>query len=166
MSELDRTGIAAALLYREGLMLDRQEWDAWLDLYATDAEYWVPAWKSESQLVDNVRREISLIYHPSRAGLDERVLRIRSRKSVTAMPIPRTVHLVANVRVEEGADDLIEGTASWVVHEYDPRVSKAHTNFGRCEFRLRRVDRGWKIARKKVILVNDLIPTVIDFFNL
>src|SRR5438132_417200 len=166
MVDLQNQAIAAELLYREGLYLDRQQWDAWLALYAGDVEYWVPAWKSEGELVDNVRREVSLIYHRSREGLDERVLRIRSRKSVTAMPIPRTAHLVGNVLVHAATADAIDGTASWVVNEYDPRVSKPHLHFGLYEFTLKRIGEDWKIGRKKIILMNDLIPTVIDFYNL
>ena len=166
MVDLEKQAIAADLLYREGLHLDRQEWDAWLALYAEDVEYWVPAWKSENMLVDNVLREVSLIYHTSRAGLEERVLRIRSRKSVTAMPIPRTAHTASNVLVYAATPDSIDGTASWIVNEYDPRVSKAHVHFGRYEFRLRNAGGDWKFTRKKTILLNDLIPTVIDFYNL
>ncbi len=166
MADRDPTAIATDLLHREARFLDTQDWDNWLALYAADVEYWVPAWRNEGELVDNVRREVSLIYHPSRAGLEERVLRIRSRKSVTAMPIPRTAHMIGNVLVDAASDDSIDGTASWIVNEYDPRLSKAHALFGRCEFRLRRIDGGWQIARKKTILLNDLIPTVIDFYNL
>ena len=166
MVDLEKQALAADLLYREGLHLDRQEWDAWLALYADDVEYWVPAWKSENALVDNVMREVSLIYHTSRAGLEERVLRIRSRKSVTAMPIPRTAHTASNVLVHAATADSIDGTASWIVNEYDPRVSKAHVHFGLYEFRLRKAGDDWTFARKKTILLNDLIPTVIDFYNL
>ena len=158
--------IAAGILSREGLHLDRQDWDAWLGLYTDDVVYWVPAWRSESELVSDVRREVSLIYHTSRAGLEERVLRIRSRKSVTAMPIPRTTHVVGNVLVDAASAGTIDGTASWIVHEYDPRVTKMHVHFGLYEFTLRQRGDGWLIARKKTILMNDRIPTVIDFYNL
>ena len=50
----------------------------------------VPAWKGEGQLLDNVRREVSLIYHTARTELEERIVRIRSRKPVIAMPLART----------------------------------------------------------------------------
>jgi 3-phenylpropionate/cinnamic acid dioxygenase small subunit len=166
MLDIQKAAIAEELLYREGLYLDRQDWDAWLDLYCADIEYWVPAWKSEGELVGDVRREVSLIYHTARTELEERIVRIRSRKSVTAMPLPRTAHFVSNVLVEEAGADSIQGTASWVVHEYDPRVAKRHVHFGRYEYLLRRSSETWKIGRKKIILLNDLIPTVIDFYNL
>jgi len=160
------TAAAAGLLYREGRCLDTQDWDAWLELYAENVEYWVPAWKSESELVSDVRREVSLIYHTRRSELAERILRIRTRKSVTAMPLPRTAHLVTNVLVDEAMDDTMRGTASWTVHEHDPRTAKSHTYFGLYEFELARADDEWKFARKKIILLNDRVPTVIDFYNL
>lgn len=166
MLDTESTAIAADLLHREAWCLDTQDWAAWLDLYAVDCEYWVPAWKSEDQLVDDVQREVSLIYHPSRVGLEERVLRIRSRKSVTAMPIPRTAHSISNILVGSATLDAIEGSASWVVHAYDPRRCTTHIFFGRCQFTLRRIDAAWKIARKKTVLLNDRIPTVLDFYNL
>ena len=166
MKDIEAVAIASRVLALDGRYLDLQDWDAWLSLYTDDVEYWVPAWKSESELVTNVRREVSLIYHTTRSGLDERVLRIRSRKSVTAMPLPRTAHSVSNVIVDRHDGDRIEGTASFVVHEYDPRTTRAHTHFGLYEFALKAPDGGWKIGRKKIVLMNDLIPTVIDFYNL
>ena len=166
MIDLQSHALASRILALEGFHLDRQDWDAWLALYAHDVEYWVPAWKSESELVGDVRREVSLIYHATRVGLEERVMRVRSRKSVTAMPIPRTAHTVSNVLVHQSTSDRIEGSASWVVHEYDPRTTKAHVYFGLYEFTLIQVSGDWKIVRKKTVLQNDLIPTVIDFYNL
>lgn len=166
MNALDARILAEDLLSREALHLDRQEWDQWLALYAEDVVYWVPSWKSENQLVSDVRCEVSLIYHDSNVGLRERIHRIRTRRSVTAMPLPRTSHLIGNVLVNRFSEEELEGTASWTVNEYDPRLCKAHQNFGRYEFQLKRLDSLWKIQHKKVILMNDLIPTVIDFYNL
>ena len=84
MNAVDARLLAADLLYREALHLDRQEWDQWLALYADDVVYWVPSWKSEDQLVSDVRREVSLIYHDSTVGLRERIHRIRTRRSASS----------------------------------------------------------------------------------
>ena len=78
-------GAACDLLYREALFLDTQRWDEWLDLYTSDCEYWVPAWKSAHQVTEDPKREISLIYYASRAGLEDRVWRVRSGRSVAAV---------------------------------------------------------------------------------
>ena len=162
----DHAATAAEVLYREARCLDLQDWDGWLDLYDEQVEYWLPAWKSESDLVRDVKREVSLIYHTKRSELAERVLRIRTRKSVTAMPLPRTAHLIANVLIDAASTEQIMGTAAWTVHEHDPRTTKSHTHFGRYEFTLARRGEAWKFVRKKIVLLNDRIPTVVDFYNL
>lgn len=166
MIGIEKTAIAQALLAREGLLLDRQQWDDWLALYADDCEYWVPAWRSDGQLVSDVQREVSLIYYSSRAGLEDRVVRVRSNKSVTAMPLPRTAHSVSNLLLDRAEDARLEGQASWTVHLYDPRAQKQHVLFGRYEFTLLAFEGDWKFGRKRTVLANDLIPAVLDFYTL
>lgn len=166
MTDVTVAAVCADLLYREGLYLDRQDWDSWLALYADDAVFWIPAWLDEHRPTSDPDREVSLIYHPSRVGLEERVMRIRTRKSVTALPLPRTVHMVTNILPMTVRDESIEVTSSWTVHEFDPRVSRAHTHVGRYEHTIRREpDGAWRIARKKVLLTNDMIPTALDFYS-
>jgi 3-phenylpropionate/cinnamic acid dioxygenase small subunit len=167
MTRQEAAAAVADLLHREGLHLDRQEWDPWLALYAEDAEFWVPAWTSEHRTTADPNREVSLIYHDSRFGLEERILRIRTRKSVTAMPLPRTVHFVSNILVSDATADGIEATASWMVQVLDVRSARQHSHFGRYELRLRRGgDGAWRFGRKRVLLVNDVVPTVLDFYTL
>jgi benzoate/toluate 1,2-dioxygenase beta subunit/2,4,5-trichlorophenoxyacetic acid oxygenase 2 len=166
MADLQACALAADLLHREARCLDLQDWDGWLEHYDEQAVYWVPAWKSESELVGDVQREVSLIYHTHRSELAERVLRIRSRKSVTAMPLPRTAHLITNVLVDRAAPNGMAGTATWTVHAHDPRVARSQTHFGRYEFELALRPGGWRIVFKKIVLLNDRIPTVIDFYAL
>lgn len=160
--------IAAALLYREGLYLDQRKWDQWLGLYTADAEYWVPAWRNEDELVQDPDTEVSMIYHASRVSLEERVLRIRSNKSVTTRPLPRTTHFVSNLLVEKEADGgaAIEATASWSVHLFHPRTARQDILFGHYEYGLVQQGGSWRIGRKKIVLMNDRIPTLIDFYCL
>ena len=162
----EATAIATCLFAREGLFLDERQWDAWLDLYLDDCVFWVPTWKDEDETVGDTAREVSLIYHDSRRGLEERVARLRSRKSVTAMPLPRTVHLVSNILVSACTAKEISGSASWRVEEYDPRRGVRRSNCGRYAFTLRKTSEDWKIARKKVVLLDDVLPPVIDFYGL
>jgi len=158
---------AAELLYREAAYLDRQDWDHWLALYCADAEFWVPAWKSEQSPTDDPDREISLLYYSSRLGLEERVQRLRTGKSITTQPAPRTAHMIGNVMAAEDATTgELEARSTWTAHLYDPRLKTQHVLFGHYEHRLRREREDWKIARKKILLLNDHIPTMIDFYCL
>jgi 3-phenylpropionate/cinnamic acid dioxygenase small subunit len=157
---------AAELLYREAASLDRQDWDNWLALFAEDVEFWVPAWKSETAPTDDPDREISLLYYPSRLGLEERVQRLRTGKSITMQPAVRTAHMIGNILLGAASDSSCEVEATWTVHLYDPRLKTQHVLFGRYEYQLRRVGERWLIARKKILLLNDHIPTMIDFYCL
>ena len=151
---------------REGLLLDRRTWDAWLAMYREDAVFWVPAWRNESETVEDPDTEVSLIYHDSRKGLEERVLRLRTGKSVTTMPLPRTAHFVSGFLVAEATMENIDVHSSWQVVIYQPRSAVQYTLAGRYEHQLVNTGEGWKIAKKKIILINDRVPTLVDFYCL
>jgi benzoate/toluate 1,2-dioxygenase subunit beta len=152
---------AGELLTREALCLDRGQWDDWLALYTEDAVFWMPAWRSESEPTADPDSELSLIYYRGRRNLEDRVWRARSGLSVASAPRPRVVHQVTNVLVE--ADNHV--AASFSTHLFDKRAERTHIFFGRYEYRLVCTDDGWKIASKKILLLNDTIPTVVDFYS-
>lgn len=157
-------GEAVALLSLEGMLLDEQEWDAWLALYEPDAEFWMPAWKSESETTSDPMRELSMIYYASRAGLEDRIQRIRSGKSVASTPLRRTAHLTSNVLLAGTEDGIASVKSSFSVHVYDTRLKTQHVFFGRTIHGLVRRDGALRIRRKKVILANDCIPTMLDVY--
>ena len=122
--------------------------------------------KNEDTPTRDPDREISLIYHDSRYGLEERVARIQSRKSVTAMPLPRTAHMVGNVLVGRQDANCIEATASFIVNLFDARTTRTATHFGLYELVLGRPDAEaeFMIRSKKVLLMNDRVATNLDFY--
>ncbi len=166
MLDQNAMAIASDVLYREGSYLDRRDWNEWLGLYAENAVYWVPAWRNEYEETEDPDTEISLIYHDSRLGLEERVMRIQSRKSITAMPLPRTTHFVSNIVGSTKGQEIVDAQANWMVQVYDVRTAREHMHFGWCELQLQRRGDRWLITRKKIHLQNDRVPTVIDFYTL
>src|SRR3546814_2508739 len=101
-SEVAKCTAIQRFLGREAAALDAKDWDSWIDLYHPDAEYWVPAWDDSGRLTEDPRREISLIYYPTRAGLEDRVYRIRTGRSSASSPAPRTSHIFCLLAVEIG----------------------------------------------------------------
>ncbi|MGZ8311634.1 MAG: aromatic-ring-hydroxylating dioxygenase subunit beta [Allosphingosinicella sp.] len=156
---------AERLLYREALLLDSGAWDEWLALYTEDASFWMPAWRDESEPTADPDAELSLIYYQGRRNLEDRVWRARSGLSVASAPRPRTVHLVTNVLVIRADEETADLSASFAVHQHDVRAERSHAFFGRYEHRLRREAEDWRIAAKKILLLNDVIPTVVDFYS-
>ena len=155
------------LLYREALCLDEQRWDDWLALYTEDVEYWVPAWKGEHEPTGDPQREVSLIYLTSRSRLEERIARIRSGRSAASLVLPRTAHAISNVLVgEDEGDDGLVATCLCVTHIYDPKRRGEFRTIARHALRLVRRDDGWRIRAKKVVVINDNLPTKLDFYML
>jgi 3-phenylpropionate/cinnamic acid dioxygenase small subunit len=157
---------AAAFLFQEARHLDKHEWDAWVAMYREDAVYWLPAWRDEYETTTDPQTEVSLIYHNTRLGLEERIARIESRKSITALPLPRTLHQISSMELRAVSPTHIETEATFAVHVYDPRTAKEHTRFGRYEHVISREQDTWRIAKKKIILINDKVPTVLDFYSI
>lgn len=154
------------LLFREARLLDTRAWDEWLALYADDCVYWVPAWDSEHELTKDPERELSLIYYASRAGLEDRVWRIRSGKSVASMPLPRTAHMISNVELVSASSTGIELRSTWTTHVYVTKRKEHRMFFGLCEHTLRRIGDDLAIERKKITLMNDTVPTMVDVYCL
>ena len=150
-------------LAREADHVDEQNWDAWLALFEETVEYWIPAWDSEHEYTTDPQGEMSLIYYNGRAGLEDRVFRLRTNRSAASVPLPRTCHIVSNILVQPHADGTVGVKAKWVVHLF--RKSKATHFFGRYEYLLAPHEDSWRIRRKKILVLNDLIPTVLDIYS-
>ena len=162
----DAVSIATDLLYRESASLDGRRWQEWLDLYTDNAVYWVPSWRNEDEPTRDADSEVSLIYHDSRQGLEERVMRVESGKSVTAMPLSRTTHFITNIVAVADAKDTIKAQANWMVQFFQPHRGQQYTNFGDYQLTLRRSAGQWKIEAKTIVLKNDLVPALLDFYLL
>lgn len=149
---------AEDLLFREALLIDTQRFAEWLELFTPDVEFWMPAWRDENATTDDPDRELSLIYYKGRRNLEDRVMRLTSGLSVASLPLPRVVHQVTNVLVLDAATV----SAAFTCHRFDVRMNRTECFFGRYEYRLVRQDGAWLIARKKITLLNDTVPTVVD----
>ena len=165
----------SSLLQREALCLDTQRWDDWLALYTEDCEFWVPAWKGEHQITQNPKSELSLIYYAGRAGLADRVWRVRDGRSVTSAVLPRTHHAITNVALapegDTGGDSpLAAGAVAvdsyWTVHQFLVKESEVEVFFGRYRHVLVRREGELFIQSKLTILLNDYLPGKIDFYSL
>lgn len=163
----DLLAIARELVAREGSALDEQRWDEWVALYQPDCEYWVPTWVDEGRLAQDPQGELSHIYYGSRAGLEDRLARVLSGKSPASTPLRRTTHMTSNVLVQDrSTPQEIHARASWTCHVFDPSARGTFMLFGRAEYRLVRHAGGWGIARKKVVVNNDYLPAMVDFYCL
>lgn len=159
-------GQAAEFLYREALLLDRLELEQWLELYSADCVFWMPAWRDDGTQTEDPHAEISLIYYRGRRNLEDRVRRIRSGFSVASAVMPRVSHIVGNILISGATDGCVQLESSFIVNVHDVRTRRAHGYFGRYEHELRWDGEEWKITRKVVRLMNDVIPTLLDVYSI
>jgi benzoate/toluate 1,2-dioxygenase subunit beta len=158
--------MAEDLLYREGWLLDSHKWDEWLALFTSDVVFWMPAWRDETTQTASPESELSLIYYKGRKNLEDRIKRIVSGQSIASTPLPRYVHAVSNVQVLASDATTARVVACFTVHRYDPRAERTDFFFGRYDYFLNFSAGNWLIAHKRIDLLNDVIPTVLDVYSI
>ena len=151
-------------LYRKAELCDRQDWDAYLALFDENAEFHMPQWESEHAYTTDPKRGMSLMYYPNRAGLEDRVFRIRTeRSSATSLPEPRTSHNISNVEVIERRGDLVDVRFNW--HTMYFRYKTVDPYYGTSFYTIDFSAEQPLIRRKTVVLKNDYIHHVVDIYH-
>lgn len=151
-------------LYEEARYLDDNQWDNWLECYATDATFWMPAWDDNDQLTEDPQREISLIWYGNRGGLEDRVFRIKTERSSATMPDTRTSHNISNLELLEQGDELCRLRFNW--HTLSFRYKTTDSYFGTSFYTLDMRGERPLIKAKKVVLKNDYVRQVIDIYHI
>ncbi|MCW2350421.1 aromatic-ring-hydroxylating dioxygenase subunit beta [Sphingobium sp. B12D2B] len=165
MSQLSHAD-AAQLLYREALLLDSLDLEAWLELFTKDCVFWMPAWRDDGTQTEDPEAELSLIYYRGRRNLADRIQRIRSGFSVASAVMPRVSHMIGNVIAEPAGEGMARVNSTFIVNVHDVRSNRSHAYFGRYEHELRHEDGAWKISRKVIRLLNDRVPTMLDIYGI
>ena len=152
-------------LHAEARLLDDKDWQAWLEYYAPDAEFWMPSWDDDDKLVTDPQTEISLIYYAHRGGLEDRIFRIGTeRSSATSLPEPRTSHNISNVEILSQVGGECRLRFNWATFSF--RYKTVDTYFGTSFYTLDTTGHRPLIKRKKVVLKNDYIHHVIDIYHI
>ena len=163
MSTIEQSQVCD-FLYRESRLLDDEQWDEWLACYHPDAVFWMPSWDDDDTLVDDPQREISLIYYPSRQGLEDRVFRIKTERSSATMPSTRTSHNISNVEVEKQQGGVCTVRFNW--HTLSHRYKTNYTHFGMSRYVIDFNAEAPRVLNKYVVLKNDYIHQVIDIYHI
>ncbi|MCK9800322.1 benzoate 1,2-dioxygenase small subunit [Pseudomonas sp. MAFF 302030] len=151
-------------LYEEARYLDDSQWEKWLQCYAAEATFWMPAWDDNDQLTEDPQREISLIWYGNRGGLEDRVFRIKTERSSATMPDTRTSHNISNLELLEQGDELCRLRFNW--HTLSFRYKTTDSYFGTSFYTLDLRGERPLIKAKKVVLKNDYVRQVIDIYHI
>lgn len=146
----------AKFLYEEAALIDEGHLAEWLALMEDDIEYWLPAMGDGGE----AKKSVSLIYD-NKTQLEDRVWRLLSGLAHTTDPAAKIQHFISNVTVEEAGENEVTVRSSLVL--FALRRGAQTTYAGRCTHHLRWQNGGWRIASKKVVLLNNSEP--IDFLQ-
>jgi len=138
-------------IYCEARLADEHEYDAWEALWTDDAIYWVPAGGSDP----DPTKTMSIIFD-NRSRISTRIKQLHTGKRHAQVPESRLRRLMTNVELlgeEEG--DVLAG-ANFLAVEARERGTQLWA--GRVEYKLRRTGDGLRMARKKVVLVDNDRP--------
>jgi len=157
----------ADFLYREAELLDERRYREWLDLLADDIRYWMPMRRNVKFGEDE--REFTRAdsdinwFDEGKDTLARRVKQIETGIHWAEEPRSRLSHLVANVQVQGAepsfaAPQEVAVTSRFLI--YRNRVqTETDILVGRREDSLRRNGAGWLLARRKIILDQNVLLT-------
>ena len=134
----------------EARLLDNRQLEEWMDLFADDASYWVPAGRDDI----DPSRHVSII-HDDKAQMAVRVKRLRSGFAFAQDPASRVHRLISNVRIlaEDEPAKALEIGCMMLLVELARKKQTIHTAY--CEFSLSTDRTPWSIRRNKVTLLKN-----------
>jgi benzoate/toluate 1,2-dioxygenase beta subunit len=142
-------GEVTDFLLQEAELADANAYDEWLALWDDPCTYWVPC-----NLDDyDPTKHVSIIYD-DRARLEERCFRLTAGGAHSQEPKSKVCRVVGNIRVvnPHGEDDTVEATARTILVEL--RQGRKSVYAARVHYTLRRTPDGFKLRRKKVMLLD------------
>lgn len=144
---VERWHAVQQFLFDEARLLDEREWDAWLDLFLPEAEYWMPyEWGQESP-TDHVS-----LFYEDLTLLRMRIDRLKSDLSPLEWPPSRTNRHLSNIRIV--ADDGSRLTATGYLMFVEYRREEQRIYSSRVTWDLAEAGDSFKIAGKRVDLLN------------
>ena len=154
-------------LYHEADLLDDRRYEDWLALIAEDVRYWMPMRRNVK--VGEAEREFT------RAGQDinwfdegKETLTRRVKQILTGMhwaeePVSRISHMISNVRLLEVNPSIATPAEVSVRCRFLIYRNRVETEtdllVGKREDLLRRTGDGWQIARRKIVLDQNVLLT-------
>ncbi len=167
--------------YREARLLDSRQFRQWLELFTDDARYWMPMrsnrYTTTSKAIsildgsryeeEDLSKEGDLaIMDETKDSLVRRIDRLDTGMAWAEDPPSRTRHFISNIEVEPGErESEIKVYSNFIM--YRTRAETEEDFYvGSREDILRNVDGEWKIARRKIVLDQNVLlaKNVSNFF--
>ena len=139
---------------REAWLLDERKFKEWLDLFTDDVLYFMPRRKNVPRR--EAERELTplgdlAIFEEDKRYLQMRVARLDTGMAWAEDPPSRTRHLVGNLEAETLESGEVGARTAFLV--YRSHLETDHQLLSGCrEDVLRKVDGGWRVAKRTIVL--------------
>jgi 3-phenylpropionate/cinnamic acid dioxygenase small subunit len=156
-------------LYREAALLDERRFSEWIELLSEDIHYHMPIrrnvkfgdWDRENS---DPASEISW-FDEGKRTLAGRVRQLETGVHWPEEPFSRIRHIVTNVRILDVRDDEVDVNSNFFVYLNHLRDEEVRFVGTRYDVLRRDSETGWKIAKRKILLdQNVLLAKVITTF--
>ncbi len=152
--------------FNEADLLDERRFRDWLDILADDITYFMPI-RRNVKFGQHAARENTKIgegiswFDEDKWTLTKRVEQILTGVHYAEEPLSRICHMVSNVQIKGVRPDLaqpreIDVTSRFLI--YQNRVEyETYTFVGRRNDMLRMTDAGWKVAKREILLEQNIL---------
>src|SRR6266571_2660532 len=149
-----------AFLYAEAELLDERRFEAWLALLTDDMRYWMPMRRNVKfgeQARENTReRQDMSWFDEGKTTLQQRVQQLLTGVHWAEEPLSRVCHMVTNVQIVQATALQVTVESRFLI--YRNRLQNETDFFvGKREDVLRKVDGTWKIARRQIVLDQNVL---------
>lgn len=158
LASLELLNEVQQFLYREARINDAEQFRDWLDMLTEDIHYWIP------YRYQRYRKDVKepTIYDMSYFNdylpdLEKRVRRTEADSCWSEDPATRIAHVVTNIEVELTDNPEEYRVYSLVTLHRNMNEDDEHTMVGHRKDLLRRVSGVLKLARRKVILDQNIL---------
>jgi 3-phenylpropionate/cinnamic acid dioxygenase small subunit len=138
-------------LFYQSELLDTKCWQAYIDLFADDGVYWMPARPEQTEWLDSAS-----IFAEDKQLMGVRMGRITHPNAWSQAPLWETNHVLGNVVIEELADTRIRVRSRFQVLEL--RRDQLRSLAGAYRHTLLRRGEDFKIELQRVDLMNAQAP--------
>ena len=144
---------------REAWMPDERKFHDWLDILADDLFYFMPRKKNRQR--KDMAREITelgdlALFEEDKESMKMRIARLDTGMAWAEDPPSRTRHLITNLVVEPLANDEVRAKTAFFL--YRTHLESDRDFFvGSRDDVLRKVNGEWKVARRTIVLDDNVI---------
>jgi 3-phenylpropionate/cinnamic acid dioxygenase small subunit len=147
-------------LYAEAELLDERRFADWLNLLTDDVRYWMPMRRNvkfgEHEREETREQQDMSWFDEGKETLSQRVRQILTGVHWAEEPLSRVSHMVSNVQLLHASPAEVSVKCRFLI--YRNRLQDETDFFvGKREDTLRRVAGQWKIARRKIILDQNVL---------